>query len=158
MGKGVSNLYRYAQVALQANQRFLDHLAQAKLKSKAIPHLDSLCRSHTHNGKRCARFNPLSQADRNLFAAVLSGENTLNGFRNHDLCTRLYPQPASSDQEAKLRCSKISRLIAKLRGHGLIAKVKDARLYRLTNLGSQVLFAVLSFYQSDFPSAFQSAA
>ncbi len=93
-----------------------------------------------------------------MFAAVLAGENTLNGFRNHDLCAKLYPQPASSDQEAKRRCSKDSRLIAKLRGHGLIAKVKDARLYRLTNLGSQVLFAVLSFYQSDFPIAFQNAA
>ena len=157
MGKGVSNLYRFAQVGLQANQRFLEHLAQAKLKSKAIPHLDSLCRSHTQNGKRCARFNPLSQADRNLFVAVMAGENTLNGFRNHDLCTKLYPQPASSDRQAKQRCTRISRLIAKLRGHGLIAKVKDARLYRLTRVGSQVLFAVLSFYQTDFPTAFQSA-
>jgi hypothetical protein len=51
----------------------------------------------------------------------------------------------------------MSRLIAKLRGHGLIAKVKDARLYRITKLGSQVLFAVLSFYQTDFPTAFQNA-
>jgi hypothetical protein len=34
---------------------------------------------------------------------------------------------------------------------------KDARLYRITKLGSQVLFAVLSFYQTDFPTAFQNA-
>ena len=114
MGKGVSNLYRYAQVGLQANHRFLDHLAQAKLKSKAIPHLDSLCRSHTQNGKRCARFNPLSQADcdrksLNLFVAVMAGENTVNGFRNRDLCAKLYPQPAFSNQEAKQRCTRTSR-------------------------------------------------
>jgi hypothetical protein len=32
--KGVSNLYRYAEVGLQANQRYLEHLAQAKLKAK----------------------------------------------------------------------------------------------------------------------------
>ena len=157
MGKGVSNLYRYVQVGLQANQRLLEHLAQAKLKSKAIPHLDSLCRSHIQNGKRFARFNPLSQADRDLFVAVLAGENALNGFRNRDLCAKLYPHLASSDQEAKRRCSKISRLIAKLRGHGLVAKVKDAHLYRLTQVGSQVLFAVLNFYQTDFPTAFQNA-
>jgi len=158
MRKGVSNLYRYAEVGLQANQRYLEHLAQAKLKSKAIPHLDSLCRSHSQHGKRCARFNPLQNADRQLFAALLSGEFAINGFRNRDLCVRLYSHPATSDQQAKQRCSRVSRLIAKLRGHGLIAKVKDARLYRITKLGSQVLFAVLSFYQSDFPSAFQSAA
>jgi hypothetical protein len=157
MRKGVSNLYRYADVGLQANQRYLEHLAQAKLKSKAIPHLDDLCRSHSHHGKRCARFNPLQDADRRLFAAVLSGEFALNGFRNRDLCAKLYPQGATSDQEAKQRCTHMSRQIAKLRGHGLIAKVKDARLYRITKLGSQVLFAVLSFYQSDFPTAFQCA-
>jgi hypothetical protein len=57
MRKGVSNLYRYIEVGSQANQRYLQHLAQAKLKSKAIHHLDDLCRSHTQNGKRCARFN-----------------------------------------------------------------------------------------------------
>jgi hypothetical protein len=157
MRKGVSNLYRYAEVGLQANQRYLEHLAQAKLKSKAIPHLDDLCRSHTQNGKRFARFNPLQDADRELFAAVLSGEFALNGFRNHDLCAKLYAHPATSDKEGKQRCTRMSRLITKMRGHGLIAKVKDARLYRVTKLGSQVLFAVLSFYQTDFPTAFQSA-
>jgi predicted transcriptional regulator len=73
------------------------------------------------------------------------------------LCAKLYPQPAASDKEAKQRCTRLSRQIAKLRGHGLIAKVKNARLYRITKLGSQVLFAVLSFYQSDFPIAFQRA-
>jgi hypothetical protein len=156
MRKGVSNLYRYAEVGLQANQRYLEHLAQAKLKSKAIPHLDDLCRSHTHNGKRFARFNPLQNADRDLFAAVLSGEFALNGFRNRDLCAKLYAQPAASDKESKQRCTRMSRLIAKLRGHGLVAKVKDARLYRITKLGSQILFAVLSFYKTDFPTAFQS--
>jgi hypothetical protein len=157
MRKGVSNLYRYAEVGLQANQRYLEHLAQAKLKSKAIPHLDDLCRCHTQNGKRCACFNPLLAADRDLFTAVISGEFALNGFRNRDLCAKLYAQPATSNKQAKQRCTRMSRLIAKLRGHGLIAKVKDARLYRITKLGSQVLFAVLSFYQTDFPTAFQNA-
>ena len=157
MRKGVSNLYRYAEVGQQANHRYLEHLAHAKLKSKAIPYLDDLCRSHTQNGKRCARFNPLQEADRHLFAAVLSGEFALNGFRNRDLCAMLYSQPATSDKETKQRCTRLSRQIAKLRGHGLIAKVKDARLYRITKLGSLVLFAVLSFYQTDFPSAFQNA-
>ena len=158
MGKGVSNLYRYAEIGLQANQRLLEHLAQANLKSKAIPHLDSLCRSHSHDGKRFARFSPLSQADRDLFAAVLSGEFALNGFRNADLAKKLFSKPATSDKQARQRCIKISRLIAKLRGHGLIAKVKNARLYRITQLGSRVLSAILSFFQSDFSLAFQKTA
>jgi hypothetical protein len=158
MGKGVSNLYRYAEIGLQANQRLLEHLAQANLKSKAIPYLDSLCRSHSHDGKRFARFAPLSEADRNLFAAVMAGEFALNGFRNSDLAEKLFAKPAASDKEAKQRCTKISRLIAKLRGHRLISKVKNARLYRITELGSRVLSAVLSFFHTDFSLAFQKAA
>ena len=158
MAKGVSNLYRYAEVGLQANQRLLEHLAQANLKSKAIPHLDSLCRSHSRDGKRFARFTPLSLADRQLFAAVLSGEFVLNGFRNSDLAEKLFAKPAASDKEAKQRCTKVSRLIAKLRGHGLISKVKNARLYRITELGSRVLSAVLSFFYTDFSLAFPKAA
>jgi len=158
MGKGVSNLYRYAEVGLQANQRLLEHLAQANLKSKAIPHLDSLCRSHSRDGKRFARFTPLSEADRKLFAAVLSGEFALNGFRNSDLALKIFDKPAASDKEAKQRCTKISRLIAKMRGHGLIAKVKNARLYRITEIGSRVLSAILSFFHTDFPIAFQKSA
>jgi hypothetical protein len=157
MGKGVSNLYRYAEVGLQANQRLLEHLAQANLKSKAIPHLDRLCRSHALHGKRFARFSPLSEADRHLFAAVLSGEFALNGFRNADLAQRLFPKPAASEKEAKQRCTKISRLIAKLRGHGLISKVKNSRLYRITQIGSRVLSAVLAFFYTDFSLAFQMA-
>jgi len=158
MGKGVANLYRYAEIGLQANQRLLEHLAQANLKSKAIPHLDSLCRSHSRDGKRFARFSPLSEADRKLFAVVLSGEFALNGFRNSDLAEKLFAKPAASDKEAKQRCTKISRLIAKLRGHGLISKVKNARLYRITELGSRVLFAILSFFHTDFSLAFQKTA
>jgi len=157
MGKRVSNLYRYAEVGQQANHRYLEHLAQANLKSKALPHLDDLYRSHTQDGKRFTRFNPLQDDDRNLFAAILSGEFTLSGFRNRDLCGKLYAQPAASDAEGKQRCARSSRLIANLCGHVLVAKVKDARLYRITKLGSQVLFAVLCFYKIDFPIAFQSA-
>lgn len=158
MGKGVANLYRYAEIGMQANQRLLEHLAQANLKSKAIPHLDSLCRSHSRDGKRFARFAPLSEADRSLFAAVMSGEFALNGFRNSDLAEKLFTKPAASDKQAKQRCTKISRLIAKLRGHGLISKVKNARLYRITELGSRVLSAVLSFFHTDFSMAFQKTA
>jgi len=42
----------------------------------------------------------------------------------------LYPSPPSSSAERRQRSARGSRLIAKLRGHGPIARVKDSRLYR----------------------------
>jgi len=158
MAKGVSNIWRYSQVASQSNQRYLEALAQAQLKGEAVQQLNDLCRSRTKDGKRYAKFNPISHQDCALFAAVMAGEHLINGFRNRDLCARLYDSPASSPQEAKRRCARVSRLIAKLRGHSLVAKVKDCRLYRVTSQGYRVMSAALAFRQSDFPLAFQQAA
>jgi len=153
MGKGVANFWRYHQVGRQANQRYLDALAQVPLKGEAVAELDSLCRRRRKDGKHYAKFNPVSAEDCALFAAVLAGEHTLNGFRNHDLVARLYQTVANSVAEAKQRCARVSRLIAKLRGHGLVAKVKDARLYRVTERGVRLMSAALAFRREDFPQA-----
>ncbi|MDI6794326.1 MAG: hypothetical protein QME81_15925, partial [bacterium] len=89
-----------------------------------------------------------------LFAAVMAGEHLINGFRNSDLCGRIYDKVAETAQEAKRRCARVSRLIAKLRGHGLLAKVKNSRLYRVTKHGYQVMSAALGFRMMSFPQAF----
>lgn len=158
MGKGVANFWRYSQVGTQANHRYLDALAFAQPKGEAIQALDDLCQTRVKDGKRYAKFNPVTQHDCALFAAVLAGEHMINGFRNRDLRARLYAQPASTSQETKRRCARVSRLIAKLRGHGLIAKVKGSRLYRTTQYGYLVMLAALHFRSTDFPITYQSAA
>jgi hypothetical protein len=158
MGKGVANFWRYYQVMTQANQRYLDALADVPIKGEAVLELDGLCRSRTKDGKRWAKFNPVSAADCQLFAAVMAGDHLINGFRNHDLGQRLYGDcPTSSLQESKKRCARVSRLIAKLRGHGLIAKVKDSRLYRVTPRGCRLLAAALRFRLEVFPQAAKAA-
>lgn len=131
MGKGVANFWRYYQVGQQAHRRYLDALTHVQLKGEAVAELDGLCRRRSKDGKHYARFNPVRAADCDLFAAVMAGEHALNGLRNHDLVARLYQTAANSVAEAKRRCARVSRLIAKLRGHGLVGKVKDARLYRV---------------------------
>jgi len=158
MGKGVANFWRYAQVGYLANGRYLEALAHAQPVGKAIAQLEGLCHPRTEKGKRYARFQPVTAADCQLFAAVLRGEHTLNGFRNKDLSQQLYPTPARSDQERRQRSAHCSRLIAKLRGHGLIAKVKDQRLYRATKRGHQLLSAALHCRNKEFPSAMFQAA
>ena len=157
MGKGVANFWRYYQVGQQANHRYLDALAHVAVKGEAVAELDSLCQGRTKDGRHYAKFNPVSQADTTLFAAVMAGEHTINGFRNHDLCARLYDSVASSLQEAKRRCARVSCLIAKLRGHGLVAKVKDARLYRVTARGYRLMSAALAFRLAGFPQAAHAA-
>jgi hypothetical protein len=44
-----------------------------------------------------------------------------------------------------------SRLIVKLRGHGLIAKVPRARLYRITPYGQRVMTAAVAIHDDRYP-------
>ena len=151
MGKGVANFWRYAQVGQQANSRYLEALAHAQPKGKAIAELDGLCQSCREKGKRVAKFNPVAAEDTALFAAVLAGEHHLNGFRNKDLQARLFSTPARSDAEQQRRSARVTRWIAKLHGHGLIAKVKASRLYRVTERGLRLMAAALWCRNKEFP-------
>ena len=89
-----------------------------------------------------------------LFAAAMAGDHVINGFRNRDLRAHLYPTPAKTSHETRRRCARVSRLIAKLRGHGLIAKVQGSRLYRVTKRGYQIMATALSFRLVDFPNVY----
>jgi hypothetical protein len=117
-----------------------------------------LCRSRNKQGRHYARFNPLGQHDLSLFRAVLAGEHAIVGFRNADLATRLYSHPPDSPDQAQRRCARVSRLIAKLRGHGLVAKVPHLRLYRVTPYGQKVVTAALALHDDAFPDVYSRAA
>ena len=154
MRKGVSNFWRYAEVGHGANSRLINALANAPLQGEATDILDRLCRSQSKAGQHVAAFNPVTPENCALFEALLSGEFALNGFRNRDLQEKIYASRPVDEQEAIRRTHRVSRLIAKLRGHGLIAKVTNSRLYRITKYGASCMWAAVRFREIDFPTAF----
>jgi hypothetical protein len=156
MTKGVANFWRYAEVAHAANGRLMEALARVPLTGEAVAELDGLCQPVTPaTGSRAAAFNPVALATVALFAAVLSGDFAINGFRNRDLQGKLYPAVATDAAEATRRTHRTSRLIAKLRGHGLITRVKNSRLYRVNPRGYKVMGAAVRFRRADFPNHFR---
>lgn len=116
-----------------------------------IPELEGLCHPKTNHGQRYAKFHPVTQADCDLFSAVLAGEHFLHGFRNKNLQAYLYPKPASTRTEQRQRSAHVTRLVAKLRGHGLISKVKGSRLYRPTPRGTRLMSAAIQCRNKAFP-------
>jgi hypothetical protein len=156
MAKGVANFWRLNQIGQSANARFLEALASVQPTHQAVAELDRLSRGRIVGHKRIARFNPVSPETARLFAAALHGRHLLNGFRNRDLASLLHPHPAPAD--LRRRRERTSRLIAKLRGHGLIAKVTRSRLYRVTPRGHRFMSALLTFHHVEFPQAFAAAA
>jgi hypothetical protein len=158
MRKGVANLPRYFQVGQGANERYLDALGSAHDNRAGKTALHRLCRPRTNRGHRHSRFNPVDRHDLALFRAALAGEHAINGFRNKDITHRLHPASTTSHAEAKRRCAATSRKIAKLRGHGLVAKIPNRRIYRVTPYGRQVMSAALAMHDRDFPAAYTAAA
>ena len=154
MRKGVSNFWRYSQVGHGANARLINALSNAPLQGEATDTLDLLCRSQSKAGHHVAAFNPVSADTIALFKALLSGEFSINGFRNADLQQKIYPASPRDSTDSRRRTHHICRLIAKLRGHRLIAKVQNSRLYRITQHGASAMWAAVRFHDVDFPSAF----
>jgi hypothetical protein len=157
MRKGVSDLYRNFEVGMAANQRYLKAISAAPMKGEGVAALDVLCRPRTNRGRHVARFNPLNTDDLALFKAAMVGQHNIIGFRNADLTARLYRRPATDAAEAHRRCERVSRLIVKLRGHGLIAKVSRARLYRVTAYGQRVMTAAIAIHDDRYPQNYLAA-
>ena len=52
----------------------------------------------------------------------------------------------------------VSRLIVKLRGHGLVAKIPRARRYRVTPYGQRVMTAAVAIHGDNYPTHYMAAA
>ncbi len=158
MRKGVANLGRYYQVGRQTNERYLDALAAAHDNRAGVAVLHRHTKPITNRGRRHARRDPISPEDLALFRAAMAGEHAIVGFRNTDITRRLHPRPAATDAEARRRCQRVSRLITKLRGHGLVAKVPRRRLYRVTSYGQRFMATAIAVHDRAFPAAWKAAA
>jgi hypothetical protein len=153
MRKGIHNLWRYVQIGEATNRRYLDALAAVRPTGEAVAELDSLCRPRRRRGQQFSRFNPVAFADTACFQAVLSGAHLINGLSNHDLQARLWTSLPADPAEARRRSQRVCRLIRKLRGHALLAKIQGRRRYRLTLRGRRLLSAALHYRQCGFPNA-----
>jgi hypothetical protein len=158
MRKGVANLHRYYQVGRAANERYLEALSAATDNKRRHPRPRPPLPAHNQPGEAPSPLEPDSQGGLALFRATLAGEHDINGFSNRNLQARLYHRPPADQAEAKRRCQRTNRLINKLRGHGLIAKVPRRRLYRVTPYGQCFMTAAVSVHDNLFPSAYLKLA
>lgn len=155
MPKGVSYFWHFYQTGREANQRYLDALRSIPCQGKAaIEALDSLCQSQQHRGHSVAKFQPVDASTCQLFAAVLRGEHLLSGFRNRHIRQVLYQTPADDDQTEHRRRAQVSRMLAKLVGHGLVQRVERSHLYHVTADGYRAMGAALLYRQIDYPANF----
>ncbi len=157
MNKGVINLYRYREVSLAANERYLEALSVVADPAPAYRQVEELTEPVVASGRSHAGFNPASKADVKLFGAVLDGNNVVRGFRNNDIRVALYG-PTEDAAERRRQSTAVGRMLKRLHVRGLIAKVPHSRRWNVTRKGHQVLGAVVQLYHHGIPAAVSRAA
>ena len=90
--------------------------------------LEKVTSSKNDNNRNYKGFNFFSAADLSFLLVILRGEFNIYGFRNKNLQKLL-----------GLSGSKISRLIKRLRVHGLIKKATDSYKYYITKIGKETI-------------------
>lgn len=157
MPKGVANLFRYAEVARAANRRYLEALASLEDPSTTVQALRTVASPVRRAGRSYRGFNPASEADSRLFAAVLRGEHTLKGFRNGHIVGRLCPATKNPVEQRRQR-ARVTRLLQRLHAHGLIAKIPRSQRWRVTRRGNPIMACLLKVHRQDYHQALSSGA
>jgi hypothetical protein len=129
MKKTIYSLGPLREVLLAANRRYLEFLSAMDDPSSGVDKLNKITKT-VHEGARSYRgFNFFDPDDEALFVALARGEFTISGLHNNALRAR-FPQYNSG---------QMSRILRRLRTHGLIKKASHCYKYYLTGLGKRVV-------------------
>jgi hypothetical protein len=140
MGKSIANLYRYAQVSLAANTKYIKALANAGFKQENIKEIEILSsKIKSANNKLVSGYNLLAKETTDIFSAIINLGNFINGFTNKSIRKMLFLNDFS---DKKIR-NKVTRILAKLRSHKLIKKIPHSFKYTPTTKGIKIITGIL---------------
>lgn len=151
MGKSIANMYRYAQVSLATNMRYLNHLSVIYDKVTPVDMIEKISSSIIINDRRYSGFNILKEETLQLFDILSNGSFIIKGFTNRDIRIKLY---ASEDITSSKVRNRTTRLIRKLIAHGIVWKTPKTMRYHITVKGRKVIGHILYFIKKDYPEAF----
>lgn len=144
MRAGIADLHRRAEVSQKALDRYCTALARVDDTTTLRELTASIEKRVRWNGRWVRALHPFECGDLTLLEAVNRGEFAINGLRNRDLQTLLFPAAPQTKAEGRRRSAAISRKLRLLRAHGLIQKLPHTHRYQVTDHGRLVLNAVLS--------------
>lgn len=144
----VADMPRRAEVLRAATDRHLGALAAVHHGEKLGQSATRVCEPVVRKGRRHRGLNPFRADDATLLAAVNRGEFALGGLRNGDVRAILYPKTPDG-MTARQLASRVSRQLALLRAHGLIARLGKTHRYKVTQKGRTIITAFLAAAQAD---------
>lgn len=130
--KSIYSLGDLQELLAAANRRYLDFISAIDDPSAGNRALTKICEPSSEHGRNYKGFNFFSAHDQQVLEVLLRGQYTIHGFRNKDLRCRLPFDPG-----------RVSRLLKRLRVHGLIKRIGRTYKYYLTALGRRTILAGL---------------
>jgi hypothetical protein len=155
--KSVAYLFRYREVSLQSNSRYLNALAQVDDPTPALRALDKITTPKS-SPRPIKAFNPVARTDTRIFAALMSGDHALHGFTNRDLRHKLADTGLRLHDDPAKRSAQTTRLLRRLHAYALVAKIPRSRRWRVTAFGYRVMSAALRIRNKEFPGLYAPAA
>jgi hypothetical protein len=128
MKKTVHSLPALREVLSAANQRYLKFVSSIATPEVGVEQLHRLAETRTEDQHRHKGFNLFSEEDTCLFRTLLQGEFFISGFTNKQLRTQYLSNKSAS---------QVTRLLKRLRVHGVIKKIGKRYKYYLTDFGRQ---------------------
>jgi len=128
MRKTIYSLPDLSDLMRSCNRRYLDFLSAVDDPTNGIKGINKISRPVREAGRSYRGFNLFSADDEAVFQAIAQGGVQSFGIRNSVLREML-------DKTS----GQVSRILKRLRNHGLIKKTANAYKYYLTSLGRQVV-------------------
>ena len=128
MKKTIYSLAPLRDCLRAANRRYLEFLSAIETPEVGVQCLTQVTETKAENDHRYKGFNLLAEKDAALLRVLLRGEFAISGMTSRALHA-LFPEKTTG---------QISRLLKRLRVHGLLKKIGHHYKYYLTNLGRQI--------------------
>lgn len=151
MKKGIYSLAPLMALLLAANSRYIDFISELDDNTTGMNRLNKISKivvedEHTYKG-----FNLFDENDQHLFETIARGEFNISGFQNKSLRRKI----------PDISGNQMSRILKRLRIHGLIRKIARTYKYYLTSLGRHVIIlglklknlTVIPFLNQHLPAA-----
>ncbi|MBM4093966.1 MAG: MarR family transcriptional regulator [Planctomycetes bacterium] len=126
--KSIYSLPALAELMGAATRRYLEFLSAIDDPHVGMKRLDRIARPVQESERTYRGFNLFHGQDLDLFRALVRGEFNLSGFQNRSLQKVLVGKTGP----------QISRMLKRLRVHGLVRKIRNTYKYYLTHLGRSV--------------------
>ena len=139
MGKSVSNLYRYVEISKSIIKRYIEALPEIDTDTVPLKEIENISERKEIDGKVFTGFNVLNKDTLNAFQVISNAKYLINGFTNKSIRNEIF------GDESKKNICKTTRLLSKLRAHGIIKKVAKKNKYYLTTDGRKILNSILIY-------------